>query len=284
MPRKDAALSAAEQSSDGNMSAHGVSLDRYVNVRSPIHSADARLKCGAAVLFILAVTSLPVASWEFLGAFWAGAWLSALLSRTGLARIARRSFIALPFVLVAVPSIFSIQGRVLQAWELGPVTLTPTHEGLMFVATIMLKGWIAITATVVLAATTRYLDIAAALRWYRVPSLLVAVMEMMYRYVFLLGGEVRRMLAARQARSAALPDLRPGGTVTWRAKVAGQMAGSLFIRTLNRGERVHMAMTSRGYDGGATAASMRNLTAGEAVVLAAFTAALIAAAVAARVI
>ena len=62
------------------------------------------------------------------------------------------------------------------------------------------------------------------------------------------------------------------------------MAGSLFIRTLNRSERVHMAMASRGYDGGATAAAMRKLTAAEMAILAGFSAALIAAAVAARVI
>ena len=136
----------------------------------------------------------------------------------------------------------------------------------------MFKGWIAVTASIVLASTTRYLDIAAALRWFRVPALLVAVMEMMYRYVFLLGAEARRMLSARRSRSAALPDLRPGGKVTWRAKVAGQMAGSLFIRTLNRSERVHMAMASRGYDGGVTAAAMRKLTAAEMVMLAAFSA------------
>ena len=179
-----------------------------------------------------------------------GSWLCFL--EQALARTARRSLIAGPFILVAVPSIFSVDGRILQIWELGPVTLTPTHEGLMFVATLMLKGWIAVTASVVLASTTRYLDIAAALRWFRVPALLVAVMEMMYRYVFLLGAEARRMLSARRVPvCGATRTSDPGGKVTWRAKVAGQMAGSLFIRTLNRGERVHMAMASRGYDGGA---------------------------------
>ena len=266
------------------MSSRGLSIDRYVDVGSPLHSADARLKCGGAVVFIAAVTSLPVAGWTYLGAFCAGIWLLALLSRTGLVRTALRSLIAVPFILVAVPSIFSVDGRVLQVWEVGPVTLTPTHEGLMFVATLMLKGWIAVTASVVLASTTRYLDIAAALRWFRVPALLVAVMEMMYRYVFLLGAEARRMLSARRSRSATLPDIRPGGNLSWRAKVAGQMAGSLFIRTLNRSERVHMAMASRGYDGGAMAAAMRKLTAVEAIMLAAFSAAIIAAAIAARVI
>ena len=266
------------------MSSRGLSIDRYVDVLSPVHRADARLKCGATVVFIAAVTSLPVAGWEYLGAFCVGVWLLALVSRVGLARTFLRSMIVVPFVLVAVPSIFTIDGRALQTWDLGAVTLTPTYEGLAFVATIMWKGWIAVTASVVLASTTRYPDIAAALRWFRVPALLVAVMEMMYRYMFLLVAEARRMLAARRSRSAALAGVRPGGSVSWRARVTGQMAGSLFVRTLNRAERVHMAMASRGYDGGVTAAAMRSLTTVEAAVLATLSAALIAVAVAARVV
>ena len=266
------------------MSSRGLPIDRYVDVPSPVHRADARLKCGATVVFIAAVTTLPIADWPYLGAFCAGIWLLVSVSRVGLARTFLRSLIVLPFVLVAVPSIFTLDGRILQTWDLGPVTLTPTYEGLVFVATIMWKSWIAVTASVVLASTTRYLDIAAALRWFRVPALLVAVMEMMYRYVFLLGAEARRMLAARRSRSAALEGVRPGGSVSWRARVTGQMAGSLFVRTLNRAERVHMAMASRGYDGGVTAASMRTMTTAEMVMLAAVSAALIAAAVAARVV
>ena len=266
------------------MSSRGLSIDRYVDVLSPVHQADTRLKCGATVVFIFAVTSLPVAGWTYLGAFCAFAWLLALASRIGLARTFKRSLIAVPFLVVAVPTIFTFEGRILQSWDLGLLTLTPTHEGLAFVATIIWKGWIAVTASVVLASTTRFLDISAALRWFRVPALLVAVMEMMYRYVFLLSAEARRMLEARRARAAALPGLSSGGTVPWRARVTGQMAGSLFVRTLNRAERVHMAMASRGYDGGALAATMRGLTLAERAIFMASTAGLVAAAVAARVV
>ena len=266
------------------MSSRGLSIDRYVDIPSAVHRADARLKCGATVVFIAAVTSLPVAGWPYLGAFCAGVWLLALASRIGLARTFKRSLIAVPFLVVAVPTIFTFEGRILESWDLGPLTLTPTYEGLAFVATIVWKGWIAVTASVVLASTTRYLNISAALRWFRVPVLLVAVMEMMYRYVFLLGVEARRMLAARRSRSAAVPGMRSGGTVPWRARVTGQMAGSLFVRTLNRAERVHMAMVSRGYDGGATATTLRRLTVSEMTMLISISAGLAGAAVAARVV
>ena len=37
--------------------------------------------------------------------------------------------------------------------------------------------------------------------------------------------------------------------MTWRARVTGGMAGSLFLRAFERSDRIYMAMVSRGYDG-----------------------------------
>jgi cobalt/nickel transport system permease protein len=61
--------------------------------------------------------------------------------------------------------------------------------------------------------------------------------------------EVARLLRARSARSAQLPGRKGGGTLAWRAGVAGQMAGQLFIRSLERSDRVYQAMLARGYRG-----------------------------------
>ena len=71
---------------------------------------------------------------------------------------------------------------------------------------------------------------------------------MMYRYMFVLVDEAQRMLRSRAARSAGV-GRGTGGSVAWRARVAGGMAGSLFLRTLDRTERIYMAMLARGYDG-----------------------------------
>ncbi len=35
----------------------------------------------------------------------------------------------------------------------------------------------------------------------------------------------------------------------WRARVTGGMAGNLFVRALERSDRIYTAMLSRGYDG-----------------------------------
>lgn len=224
-------------------------LDRYISGSSAIHNADPRVKTGLTLLFIVALTTLPTASWPFIFGFLAFVWAMVLTTGISPARVLRRTFIALPFVLVAVPSVFARSGEPLVEWSAGFITLTPTREGLEFLATITLKSWIAVTAAVLLSATTRFMDIVAALRWFRVPELLLAVVAMMYRYLFLLIGEAQRMIVARRARSAAIDGARDGGSLRWRARVTGHMAGSLFIRTFDRSDRVYMAMLARGYDG-----------------------------------
>jgi cobalt/nickel transport system permease protein len=40
-----------------------------------------------------------------------------------------------------------------------------------------------------------------------------------------------------------------GGTLGWRARVTGGMAGSLFLRSFDRADRIYAAMAARGYDG-----------------------------------
>ena len=63
--------------------------------------------------------------------------------------------------------------------------------------------------------------------------------------------EVLRLLRARAARSGESdqPGLKTGGRLAWRARVAGGMAGNLFLRAFERSDRIYMAMLSRGYDG-----------------------------------
>ena len=73
----------------------------------------------------------------------------------------------------------------------------------------------------------------------------------MWRYLFVLVDETLRLLRAREARSghSGRTDLKAGGSLAWRARVTGGMAGNLLVRSFDRGERIHAAMAARGYDG-----------------------------------
>ena len=223
-------------------------LDRYLEGRSWFHSADARIKLVMALGFIFATTSIPPGKWIGFAAMLALVWLAAGNSRVGLLRVFLRSLVAIPFILIALPTVFTKPGIPLFELNLALFTLTGTQEGLDFFISVLLKSWASVTAAVVLTATTPPLRLLEALRALRVPAMLVAIVMLMYRYLFVLVDEAQSLMRARTARSAAIGP-KSGGSLVWRAKSAGGMAGSLFIRTLDRSERIYMAMLARGYDG-----------------------------------
>ena len=175
-------------------------------------------------------------------------WLAAALSGVGLVRVFLRSLVALPFILIALPTVFTKPGEPLFDVSLALFTLTATVDGLEFFASVLIKSWASVTAAVVLTSTTPALSLLAALRALKIPQILVVVVMLMYRYLFVLVDEAQRMLRSRAARSAGVGK-GSGGSVVWRARSAGGMAGSLFIRTMDRTERIYMAMLARGYDG-----------------------------------
>jgi cobalt/nickel transport system permease protein len=87
------------------------------------------------------------------------------------------------------------------------------------------------------------------MRSLRFPRILVAIVSFMWRYIFVLVDEAMRLSRARDARSAVQPGRKSGGSIPWRAKVVGGMAGNLFIRSYSRSERIYQAMEARGYQG-----------------------------------
>ena len=223
-------------------------LDRYLEGGSWFHRVDARIKLVMALGFIFATTSIPPGKWTGFAVMIALVWLAAGVSRVGLVRVFLRSLVAIPFILIALPTVFTKPGAPLFELDLALFALTGTQEGLDFFISVLLKSWTSVTAAVVLTATTPPLRLLEALRSIRIPAVLVAIVMLMYRYLFVLVEEAQSMMRARAARSAAI-GRKSGGSLVWRAKSAGGMAGSLFIRTLDRSERIYMAMVARGFDG-----------------------------------
>jgi cobalt/nickel transport system permease protein len=241
-------------------------LDRYVHRESPLHRADARLKFLVTILFIVAVSLLPIGAFAALGIAWLGVVALSMVARLGPFRPARRAFLAAPFLLAAFPLIFTRPENPLGTLMLGPLTLTISGEGLRQFATIAVKSWISVQAALLLAFTTPFHELVDGLRQLRLPRIMVAIISFMYRYLNVLSGEATRMSRARAARSAD-PDGHGGGSIAWRAKVTGAMVGSLFLRSYERSERIYAAMQSRGFEGEFRHLHGRSLRSGEYAVL-----------------
>jgi len=224
-------------------------LDRYIPRHSPAHHADARLKILLVIAAILGIALLPVGAFAAYAIVWLVLVGASVGARLGPLRLVRGSWVVLPFVLVAVPLLFTRPGETLIAFELGPLSLTITDAGLRDMLSVMSKSWLSVQAALLLAYTTPFSDLVDALRWLRVPAIIVSIISFMYRYLAVLTDEAGRMSRARHARSAAAPHGRAGGSLAWRARVTGAMVGSLFIRSYERSERIYAAMLARGYGG-----------------------------------
>jgi cobalt/nickel transport system permease protein len=238
------------------VSLHIHALDAYRPKSSFVHRLDARGKLVMAVLFIVCTALTPDGAWPAYVLLAALALGVAVASRLGVGFMYRRSAVALPFALAAVTVIFSTPGQSLLTARVLAWDLVLTDAGLIRFVSIVLKSWLSVQMAVVLTASTPFPALLQAMRSLRVPKVLVAVFGFAYRYLFIIGDEALRMMRARAARSgvpdghAAHPRSRgQGGSILWRARVTGGMAGSLFIRSIERSERIYDAMVARGYDG-----------------------------------
>jgi cobalt/nickel transport system permease protein len=93
---------------------------------------------------------------------------------------------------------------------------------------------------ILLSNTTRFTDILGVLREIGIPSLLVTVLALMYRYLFVLIDEAERMTRARASRTFAAGRLR-----LWKS--AASVVSQMFIRSSERAERIYAAMLARGW-------------------------------------
>lgn len=228
---------------------HSDAFDRYHHTESFVHRLDPRVKVVVTIAFILSNALLPDGAWMAFGLSWLFLLVANVLSNLGITFTLKRSFVALPFALVAITVLFSIPGNPLSTFHFLFWDLTITDAGLLRFESILIRSWLSVQMAILLVATARFPDIVHALEHLRVPSILTTIIAFLYRYLFVLVDEVFRLLRAREARSAAAADVRAGGSVAWRARVAGNMAGQLFLRSYERSDRVYNAMLARGYTG-----------------------------------
>lgn len=228
---------------------HSDAFDRYHHTESFVHRLDPRVKVVVTIAYILSNALLPDGAWMAFGFSWLFLLVANVLSNLGITFTLKRSFVALPFALVAITVLFSIPGNPLSTFHFLFWDLTITDAGLLRFESILIRSWLSVQMAILLVATARFPDIVHALEHLRVPSILTTIIAFLYRYLFVLVDEVFRLLRAREARSAAAAGVRAGGSVAWRARVAGNMAGQLFLRSYERSDRVYNAMLARGYTG-----------------------------------
>jgi cobalt/nickel transport system permease protein len=244
-------------------------LDPYRPHDSLIHKLDPRIKLVLALTFILTNTLVPNGAWPVYILLFTIILSVEILSEVGVSYVLKRSTLAFPFVLAALPLVLTIPGEVIFSLPVGRWAISMTYPGLERFISIAFTSWISVQAAIVLAASTPFPELLVAMRAIGVPRLLVSIFGLMWRYLFVLVDEANRLMRARAARSGYSKKTRgkSGGGIAWRARVTGGMAGNLFLRAIERSERIYMAMLSRGYDGEARSLPLARIQAAHWVTL-----------------
>mgnify|MGYP005844876787 CR=1 FL=1 len=203
------------------------------------HSLAPRTRVLCTLLSVFAIALTPNGRWWTWAIYGLGALSVVLLSRVTLRILLKRIALEFAFVgVVLLGTLFREGGEVLWSW--GPLKITTV--GLIVLGSVTLKAFLSLVMLNVLTLTTSVPALLNALIALRTPPLLVAILASMYRYINVLIGEFSAMRRAAVSRNLM-------GNKGWQRLVIGNMMGSLFIRTYERGERVHQAMLSRGYQG-----------------------------------
>ncbi|QDQ12036.1 cobalt ECF transporter T component CbiQ [Streptomyces spectabilis] len=209
----------------------------YRHGRSAVHVLPPHAKLTAVFCFVVVVVSTPRE------AVWAFAAYAALLATVAYAArvpalfLLKRLLIEIPFVGFALLLPFVAQGE-----RVHVLSLSLSESGLWGAWNVLAKGTLGVAASVLLAATTELRELLLGLQRLRLPPLLVQIASFMIRYGDVIADEMRRMRVARESRGFEASGVRHWG-------VLAKSAGALFIRSYERGERVHLAMVSRGYTG-----------------------------------
>jgi cobalt/nickel transport system permease protein len=208
------------------------------DLASPVHRLDPRAKIvGLAGITVVAV-STPLPAWPAFVACLVALAAIAAVARIGPGLVWSRMKVILPLVVFVAAFVPFVRGG--PALQVGPLSLS--EAGLATFALVTVKATIGAFSAVLLGATTSFPDILHGLERLRAPRLLTVIAAFMYRYVFVIVDEARRMRAALAARA-----YRPRHVA--HVAAIGRLVTALFLRSYERGERVYLAMLARGYSG-----------------------------------
>lgn len=202
-------------------------LDKYSSLNSIIHRLSPNIKLIFTFSFIVfIILTYPEKVFIFF-IYLMLIFLIIILSKIPVIYVLKKSSIIFPFVIFVTLSI--------------PFFKENFVDGLLIFWNCFIKSWISILIMIILSSTTKFSELLKSLEYFKFPKILIMLLAFMYRYIFLLIDEAMKLERAYNSRYF-------GGKVIKQIRMIGNIIGLLFIRTYERGERVYMAMCSRGFE------------------------------------
>lgn len=225
---------------------HGHRL--HFHGHSVVHRAPAHLKILALLGFMLVVVATPRDWYAVFGGYLLVLAAVVVAARVPLRFLLPRMVIEVPFLVFAALMPFVVEGPRVVVPVAG-LDLVLSEPGLVAAWGLAVKGTLGVLASLTLAATTEPQAIILGLQRLRLPDLLVQIMAFMVRYLDVVTADLGRMVTAMRSRG-----VDPRSPRHWPA--LARTLGALFVRSYERGERVHLAMLARGYDGSLPGSSL----------------------------
>lgn len=211
-------------------------LDRLAQQHTAVHRLDPRAKLLTTMAFLMAVVSFPKYEISALLPFFLYPIVLVTVGQLPVGFIVQKIVVVAPFaVMVGIFNPFFDREVLL---HLGPLGIS---GGWISFASILLRFFLTIGTAFLLIATTSFHGLCLAMLRLGLPKVLTVQLLFLYRYIFVLGMEAMRVFRARALRSFGKRGLG--------MKVFASVVGHLLLRTLDRAQRVHRAMLSRGFDG-----------------------------------
>jgi cobalt/nickel transport system permease protein len=211
-------------------------LDRLASRDNPLNRLDPRVKVVTTLLFIVAVVSSGKYEVSALLPFFLFPCALIAVADLPLDYLLKKLLIAAPFALLV--GVFNPFFDPAPQLQLNGFTVS---GGWLSFTSIMLRFTLTVSAALILVATTSFTGVCLALERLGAPRVFVLQLLFLYRYLFVLIDE-----GARLNRALTLRSFNGRGR---SLKVLGSLLGQLLLRTLDRAQRIHMAMLCRGFDG-----------------------------------
>lgn len=150
--------------------------------------------------------------------------------------ILQQSLVIVPFA--ALIGVFNIFYHREAAFAIGGVIIT---RGWLEFGSIIVRALLSVQALLLLVRIEGYNPLCRNLQRLGVPAMLATQLIMLYRYIFVLAEQLLSLTRARASRSF---NRRAMPVSEW-----GSIVGQLTVRTIERAERISLAMAARGFEG-----------------------------------
>ena len=191
------------------------------------------------------IASLCIVQLSYLLAICAVPLVLTLASRIPLkAFFSRTALIPIFAAVISIPVLFLTVGNPVWAASLSGINLTITAEGITRFMVFTVRVWFCVASLTLLILSTGFDKTLKLLASIKVPTLIIQLFSLTYRYFFVSIHEAQSVLIAKEARTYV--NKRTFNLQS--LKDLGAILSSLFIRTYERSERVYLAMKARGFE------------------------------------